>query len=182
MIGGDYTFTALPWNPPSGPGVTNVFASNNAIGSGAVVGGFGYVSVGTYSLPATTWSNNCDYLTGQLLPNASNTPGPNTGAINIASFLSSNQTTEPCFTLDSSTFLLYQTTSLTFTLKGCCGAGDTVAIYQDGSNTPLGTTTANATTGIWTYTVTATAGVHYYVAKDTTASVQSLPFYVEVMA
>ena len=181
----DYSATVSVNNGslPNGIAVSaaNITAENNNIFNGALIGGFGYwVSPGNPDVNV----NNLDFFTGNPINLPANTASaPNTFPV-IQSFTSSNLSTtfEPCFTPDSTTFMQYVTTSLTFTLKGCTAAGDTVAIYQDGAASPLGTTTANASTGIWTYTVTATAGVHYYVAKDTTLNLSSSPMYVKVQA
>jgi hypothetical protein len=156
------------------------YALNNALGT-ANPGSYNAASGGGYTNP-TAWTGNYDWVYGQQLDPVGINDFVNNTAPVIAQFLSSNQTVEPAFTPDSTTFMQYVTTSLTFTLQGCTAPGDTIAVYQDGSGSALGTTTANASTGIWTYTVTATAGVHYYVAKDTTLSLNSPQFYVDVQS
>ena len=152
--------------------ITNIYIDNNVLGSGRLIGNYGYYYDGG---PATSFTGNTDFLTGQLLNeggNAGATPVPNPHII-IASFTPSNS-----FTGDTSTFAQNIATANVITLTGSTLAGDSVQVY-DGS-TLLGTTTTNAS-GVWSFTTpTLTQGVQAFTAKDTVAGTTSAVFDVTI--
>ena len=156
--------------------ITNIYIDNNVLGSGRLIGNYGYYYDGG---PATSFTGNTDFLTGQLLNeggNAGATPVPNPHII-IASFTPSNS-----FTGDTSTFAQNIATANVITLKGCTLAGHPVRVY-DGA-TLLGMTTANARTGVWTFQAPQTGalspGLHSFTAKDTNANTTSAVFNVTI--
>jgi hypothetical protein len=183
LVGGG-SFTLYAGTTPSGyphPPITNIFVTNNVMGSATIAGGYGYQYGG--GNPSTQFSNNVDMFTGQIIDPrhymgtmnfVKYLPNPN---IVIASFTPTNS-----FTLDSSTFGQNIATSNIITLKGCTLAGDSVSIY-DGA-TALGTTMANWRTGVWTFqapqTGTLAPGLHTFTAKDTTANTTSEVFSVRI--
>ena len=150
--------------------LNNVSVTNNVM---ARIGNYGYL---TYSTPTNfTWANNTDFFTGQVIL-LSNRLSPNPNIV-IASFTPSNS-----FRGDDPTFAQNIATAASITLKGCTLAGNSVSIY-DGA-TLLGTTTANARTGVWTFHAPQTGmlapGLHSFTAKDTTANKTSAVFNVTI--
>ena len=165
LVDGGYTlFYGL--NPPS---VTDINVTNNVIGAGK----WGY-AYGTVTGTGSSWSGNVDFITGQAITIRGKAPNPQ---VVIASFMPTDS-----FTDDSTTFAQYVATSNVITLKGCTLAGHSLCIY-DGL-TLLGTATANARTGAWTFQAPQTGalspGLHSFTAKDTTANKTSAVFNVTI--
>jgi hypothetical protein len=161
LVGGGYTLGVSTFSQ------TNTVVTNNVLG----VGKYGYFA----HAPAVL-ANNVDLLTGQVINARTGALSPNPNIV-IAAFTPSNS-----FTADSATFAQNIAISDSITLKGCTLAGHSVSIY-DGS-TLLGTTAANARTGVWTFqapqTSTLAPGLHSFTAKDTTANTTSAVFNVTI--
>ena len=131
--------------------------------------------------PATSWNGNIEFTTGQAISSVNdNSLLPNPQIV-ITQFNDSNSPAA-CFVPRSATLAQYVANQNVITLKGCTLAGDSVSIY-DGA-TLLGTTTANARTGVWTFqapqTGTLAPGLHSFTAKDTTTNTTSAVFNMTV--
>jgi len=174
LVGGGYP---LFWDSSTAHPRNNNTIQGNTLGVGQY-GGYSFQNVESSSFgTGNLWSGNVDLLTGAIAAgdgSGNTTPNP---TITLASFLSQGNSTEPAFTIDSSTFAQYVATAAVITLTGDTKAGDGVNVY-DGASL-LGTATANGTTGVFTFTTgTLSAGVHVFTAVDTTSPMTSAKFYV----
>ena len=174
LVGGGYP---LFWDSSTAHPRDNCTITGNTLGVGQY-GGYSFQDVESSSFgTGNVWSGNIDLLTGAIAAgDGSGNTTPNT-TITLASFLSQGNSTEPAFTIDSSTFAQYVATAAVITLTGATKAGDGVTIYDGASS--IGSATANGTTGIFTFTTgTLAAGVHIFTAVDTTSPMTSAKFYV----
>ncbi len=130
----------------------------------------------SYTAPATVTHNEQEVINFTLVDNDGD-PASNTLTINV------HDTTPPAAPViasvvdnvpSSGTATIASggvTNDNTPTISGTAEAGATVHIYANGSSTEIGHTTADATTGAWTFTPTALADATYtFTAKATDAA------------
>ncbi len=129
----------------------------------------------SYTAPATVTQDKQEVISFTLVDNDGDTAG-NTLTINV------HDTTPPAApvilsvvdNVPSGSVTIAtggQTNDNTPTISGMAEAGATVHIYANGSSTEIGHTTADATTGAWTFTPTALADATYtFTAKATDAA------------
>ena len=175
IIGGGHNFE-FGANPPGLSGLT--IDSNRA---GSYSQGYQYSAISG----SGTFTNNLDWLSGQLITDGGSTGPPST--INITYFDDSGGSPAACFVSNvlnsgspytpSATFGQQVAVSANITLHGAAPAGHGVQVF-DGA-TSVGTTTANSSSGQWSLSFTLGSGVRSITAKDTSANVTSSAFSIQ---